>query len=160
MKKYMKWAAVTTLLLLILLQFFQINKINPKVNPEDDFLSINKTETSTAKLIKDACYDCHSFETKYPWYTYVVPLSWWISNHIVNGRKELNFSTWAKYSPKKAGHKLEESIEMLEEYKMPLKSYLIAHPEAKLTKDQINQLSNYFSSLRQTWIEKKGEKAD
>jgi cytochrome c553 len=140
-------------MLLLVLQFFQINKTNPEIKPGEDFLVINKTEASTAKLLKDACYDCHSHETKYPWYTNVVPLSWWIKKHIVKGREELNFSTWATYTAKKADHKLEESIEMLEEKKMPLKSYVIAHSEAKLSADQIKQLSDYFRSQRKTGTE-------
>jgi hypothetical protein len=118
---------------MVLLQIFQIEKTNPKAKPEDDFLSIHKTEAKTASLIKSACYDCHSYETRYPWYTYVVPLSWWIKKHIVNGRKELNFSTWSSYNPKKADDKLEESAEMVSEKKMPLKSYVLAHGEAKLS---------------------------
>jgi cytochrome c553 len=153
MKKYLKWSAFALLMLLLVLQFFQINKTNPEIKPGEDFLVINKTEASTAKLLKDACYDCHSHETKYPWYTNVVPLSWWIKKHIVKGREELNFSTWATYTAKKADHKLEESIEMLEEKKMPLKSYVIAHSEAKLSADQIKQLSDYFRSQRKTGTE-------
>lgn len=153
MKKYLKWAAIALLMILLVLQFFQINKTNPEIKPAEDFLVINKTEASTAKLLKDACYDCHSHETKYPWYTNVVPLSWWIKKHIVKGREELNFSTWATYSTKKADHKLEESIEMIEEKKMPLKSYVIAHSEAKLSADQIKQLSDYFRSQRKTGTE-------
>jgi hypothetical protein len=153
MKKYLKWSAIALLMLLLVLQFFQINKTNPEIKPGEDFLVINKTEASTAKLLKDACYDCHSHETKYPWYTNVVPLSWWIKKHIVKGREELNFSTWATYTAKKADHKLEESIEMLEEKKMPLESYVIAHSEAKLSADQIKQLSDYFRSQRKTGTE-------
>jgi len=153
MKKYLKWSAFALMMLLLVLQFFQINKTNPEIKPGEDFLVINKTEASTAKLLKDACYDCHSHETKYPWYTNVVPLSWWIKKHIVKGREELNFSTWATYTAKKADHKLEESIEMLEEKKMPLKSYVIAHSEAKLSADQIKQLSDYFRSQRKTGTE-------
>jgi hypothetical protein len=154
MKKYLKWTAIALLMILLVLQFFQINKTNPEIKPAEDFLVINKTEASTAKLIKDACYDCHSHETKYPWYTNVVPLSWWIKKHIAKGREELNFSTWATYSAKKADHKLEESIEMIEEKKMPLKSYVIAHSEAKLSPDKIKQLSDYFNNIRTSGSEK------
>jgi hypothetical protein len=160
MKKYLKWTAFALLSLLLVLQFFQINKSNPEIKSGEDFLVINKTEATTAKLIKDACYDCHSYETKYPWYTYVVPLSWWIKNHIVNGRKELNFSTWSTYSAKKADHKLEESIEMIEEKKMPLKSYVIAHSEAKLSPEKIKQLGDYFRSLRKADTDKGKEKSE
>ena len=148
MKKYLKWIGLSLLAILVLLQIFQIEKTNPKAKPEDDFLSIHKTEAKTPSLIKSACYDCHSYETKYPWYTYVVPISLWIKKHIDNGRKELNFSTWASYNPKKADHKIEESAEMVSEKKMPLKSYVLAHSEAKLSPEEIKLLSDYFNSLR------------
>jgi hypothetical protein len=160
MKKYTRWLGLGLIILLFVLQFFQINKTNPKVNPEEDFLVFHKTEASTAKLIKDACYDCHSYETKYPWYTYFVPLSWWINKHILNGRKEMNFSTWTTYSAKKADHKLEESAEMVSEKKMPLKSYVLAHGEAKLSPEQVKQLSDYFNSLRSSKEDKSEEEEE
>ncbi len=154
MKKYIRYGGLGLLGILIILQFFQISKTNPPVIAEQDFLKIHKTSDEVAKVIRAACYDCHSHETKYPWYTNIVPLSWWINNHIKHGREELNFSVWATYSAKKADHKLEESTEKVSEKKMPLKSYTLTHSDAKLSDTQIKLLADYFEGLRNGKSEK------
>ena len=79
------------LALLIILQFFPIDKTNPSVDPAKDFLSVVETPAPIAEMIRNACYDCHSHETKYPSYASIAPLSFWIKGHINNGREHLNF---------------------------------------------------------------------
>lgn len=148
MNKILKYSLTGLVVVLAVLQFFQISKVNPPVVAEKDFINIHQPDKKISALLKDACYDCHSHETKYPWYTNIVPLSYWIKNHIIKGREELNFSNWADYSDKKADHKLEESSEKVSEKKMPLKSYTFTHSNAKLNQDQIKLLSEYFNGLR------------
>jgi hypothetical protein len=117
---------------LVAIQFIQIDKTNPPYNAEGDFMQMEQPPQNVAHILKGACYDCHSNETKYPWYTSVAPLSWWIKKHINEGRKHLNFSTWADLSEKKKQHKMKEAIEEVEKGEMPLGSYTLMHPEAKL----------------------------
>jgi hypothetical protein len=131
-----------------LLQFFQINKENPPIEQSKDFITINNPPIEISNILKASCYDCHSHETKYPWYTSVSPLSWWLRYHINDGRKHLNFSTWTDYDAKKQDHKLEECVEEVGEGEMPLNSYLWAHADAKLTADQLEQLTKFFESKR------------
>ena len=95
----------------IIIQFFPINKSNPITNEGMDFLKIKNTPEPIAKLIRNSCYDCHSNETKYPFYSNIQPVAWLLKNHIDEGRKELNFSTFATYEPKRQAHKLEEAAE-------------------------------------------------
>ncbi|NHW58738.1 heme-binding domain-containing protein, partial [Escherichia coli] len=109
-----------------------------------DFTQIKKMPESTAKLLKSACYDCHSNETKYPWYTNIQPVAWLVKEHIDDGRKHLNFSTFATYSPEKQTRKIEESIEEIEKGGMPLESYLLVHSEAKLSDGQKQELLNFL----------------
>lgn len=130
------------------LQFFQIDKENPPVEQSKDFIAMTNPSIEVANILKTSCYDCHSHETKYPWYTSVSPLSWWIKHHINDGRKHLNFSTWADYDAKKQDHKLDEGIEEVEEGEMPLNSYLWAHSESKLTPEQKETLLEFFESKR------------
>lgn len=130
------------LVIFILLQFVPIDHSIPTVDPNHDYVQMEQPPAAVGKMIKDACYDCHSYETKYPWYASVAPLSFWLQGHINNGRKELNFSTW-KTAENKA-HKLEECAEEIEELKMPLKSYTWTHPEAKLTEAQKKELIAWF----------------
>lgn len=107
MKKALKYIGFSLLGIIFLAQFFQISKTNPEIVAEKDFITMTQPDDDIKKILKAACYDCHSHETRYPWYTYIVPLNYWIKNHIDNGRKKLNFSTWGDYTDKKADHKLE-----------------------------------------------------
>lgn len=132
----------------IIIQFFPIDKTNPITNEGMDFLKIKNTPEPIAKLIRNSCYDCHSNETKYPFYSNVQPVAWLLKNHIDEGRKELNFSTFATYEPKRQAHKLEEAAEYVEQKNMPLESYTLGHSDAKLSDEQRKQLVNYFRMVQ------------
>ncbi|MGK7311036.1 MAG: heme-binding domain-containing protein, partial [Candidatus Longimicrobiales bacterium M2_2A_002] len=84
-------------------------------------------------VLEGACYDCHSFQTDWPWYAYVAPAKWLVRDHVAEGRSELNFTAWNRLSLEDRPHKLEEIAEEVEEEHMPLRGYLILHPEARLT---------------------------
>ncbi|MDX2134436.1 MAG: heme-binding domain-containing protein [Saprospiraceae bacterium] len=141
MKKWL-WAIPA---LLVIIQFVRIDKTNPPANPENDYLSVANPPSETAQLIKTTCYDCHSNHTRYPWYSNVAPVSWLLRNHIVEGRKHLNFSEWAAYDAEKQAHKIEECAEVIGEKEMPMKGYVWMHPEARLSEAQREQLVDWFS---------------
>jgi len=145
----MKKIIVIVLVAFIMIQFFPIDKTNPPATPGMDFLRIKDTPPEIAKIISTSCYDCHSNETKYPWYSSIAPSSWFVKNHIVEGRKHLNFSTFAVYEPKRQAHKLEECIEMIQKKEMPLESYYIGHQDAKLTDQQRLELVAYFKKVKE-----------
>ena len=84
--------------------------------------------------LKRACYDCHSNETRWPWYSRVAPFSWLIVHDVTLGRKEINFSEWAAYYPATRRRKLEWMGRALREEQMPPWLYLSMHPGARLTK--------------------------
>jgi hypothetical protein len=86
---------------------------------------------ATRALAVRACFDCHSHQTRWPWYASVPLVGWWIEDHVVEGREHLNFSTWD--APGKEAH---EAAEVVEEGEMPLSSYLPLHGEASLTDDE------------------------
>lgn len=134
-------------ILLVIIQFFQIDKTNPKVDLTQDFIQSTNPPTAIANLLTTACYDCHSHTTKYPWYTNVQPLAWWIKGHVDNGNKHLNFSTWATYEPKKKAHKIEEMIEVVEGKEMPMLSYMVAHNDAWIDAEQRKALVDWFKTL-------------
>ncbi|MCQ4035279.1 heme-binding domain-containing protein [Kaistella montana] len=143
----MKKILVILLVAFVLIQFFPIDKSNPAPTPQMDFLTIKNTPESTANLIRNGCYDCHSNESKYPWYSNVQPIAWFLKDHIDEGRKELNFSTFATYEPKRQAHKLHEVVEMIEKGEMPLDSYVLIHSEAKYSEAQKQELIQYFSKV-------------
>lgn len=136
------------LILFVLIQFFGIDTELPASDPSADFITVAQPHSEVTALLQDACYDCHSFKSEYPWYSQVAPLSWWIQDHILEGREHLNFSEWTSYSASRADHKLEEIIEMVEEEEMPLPSFTWAHPEARLSNEQRKQLIDWFTNYR------------
>lgn len=144
----MKKILIALLVVLVVLQFFQIDKTNPVVDESKDFLKTQNTPEEIASIIKTSCYDCHSNENKYPWYSNVQPAGWFLKDHIDEGRRELNFSTFTDYELKRQDHKLEECIEYIEKDEMPLGSYTLVHREAALTEAQKNILIDYFKSVR------------
>ena len=132
----------------IILQFFRIDKTNPPVDKKMDFLTIKKTPENLSKMIKSACYDCHSNETEYPWYANVQPFGWFLKDHIDEGRRELNFSTFATYEPLRQAKKLNKAAKEVKEGEMPLESYLLMHKEAKLNLDQKELLVTYLLTMK------------
>ncbi len=136
--------------ILVIIQFFRIDKTNPEVIAENDFINMVQPDENIQAILKTSCYDCHSNETKYPWYTNIAPISWWVKDHINDGRKHLNFSEWGTYKEKKQKHKLEECFEEVEEGEMPMESYLIVHGEAELNTEQKEELVTWFKEQYNT----------
>jgi hypothetical protein len=128
------------------LQLFPIDKTNPPSDPAQDFMMLENPPEQVALLLKNACYDCHSHHTKYPWYTNLQPIGWWIKGHFEGARKHLNFSEWGGYELKKKLHKMEECADEVEATKMPLMTYWLMHPEAKLSEEERKVLVDYFIS--------------
>lgn len=132
---------------MIIAQFFRIDKTNPPVIAANDILVSTAAPENIKNMMKAACYDCHSSETKYPWYMDIAPISWWTKRHVNNGRSSLNFSEWVTFSAKKKKHKLEESALKVRKKWMPISSYLLMHPEAKMTEEEREELASWFEGL-------------
>ncbi len=145
-KGFLKYSFILLLVAFVVMQFFTINKTNPKVEKAKDFIAIATPPADIEKMIRSACYDCHSNETVYPWYSNLAPVSWWLEDHIEEGRSHLNFSEWGNYEEDKANHKLHECEEEVEEKEMPLSSYTWSHGDAKFTDAQRDKLAKWFKS--------------
>ncbi len=143
-----KKIALYTAVVLVLIQFIRIDKTNQALTLQNDFIQVSGADQEIASILKASCYDCHSNEVTYPWYTNIAPVSWWIKHHINEGSEHLNFSVWGTYSAKKADHKLEECVEMVSEGEMPMWSYTLMHSNAKLDQAQKDKLIAFFNSLR------------
>lgn len=134
----MKLALLIFLIIFIVMQFIQPNKENIIV---DKNLEI-KAPTEVMTLLKTSCFDCHSNETTWPWYSKIAPFSWVVANHVNTGRKALNFSTWENYSAQLKEEKL-KAIYRTAYASMPLPSYIYAHEEANLTKEQRSMIRDW-----------------
>ena len=121
------WAALALCVAFIAIQLVPVNRTNPPV--QGDF----RGSPEVASVLRRACYDCHSNETIWPWYSRVAPLSWIIAHDVSEGRAALNFSTWNQLSPDKQAEAVKESWEEVAEGKMPTWYYVALHPEARLS---------------------------
>ncbi len=142
MKKYVKPLLWVLLALFILSQF-----IRPERNLSNDqtrHISTKFPVPDTVEAIfKVACYDCHSNYTRYPWYANVQPVAWWLADHVEEGKRELNFSSFTTRKVAVQNKKLEEIIEMVREGEMPLPSFTWVHRDAILSQGQKDILMNW-----------------
>lgn len=99
-------------------------------------------------ILAKACYDCHSNNSRYPWYSKIQPFDWWITDHIKEGKKEFNFDEYLARSPRYQYNKIHEVAEQMEKHEMPLKSYLWIHKDAKLTEVEIKKVVDWTDSVR------------
>jgi hypothetical protein len=150
MAKYLtkKKIILTLLSILIVIQFIRIDKATKPFDANTDLIALIKPDAEIVSILKVSCYDCHSNQPTYPWYTNIAPVSWWIKHHINEGSHHLNFSEWGNYSQKRKDHKLDECIEMVEEDEMPMSSYTLMHKDAKLSSAQKTLLLNWFKGLK------------
>lgn len=149
MKKAMKWIATAGLVLFVGAQFVQPAKTNPVSDESRAIQSHVQMNGEVSDILRRACYDCHSNATDWPWYSKVAPVSWFLVSHVNDGRRHLNFSDWAKYDRSKATKKMQEIDEEVASKAMPLSSYTLLHPEARL--------SDHERALVSDWAKTEGK---
>lgn len=125
----------------------QLIPVDRTAPPDEGPIAIH--DAAVADLMARACADCHTNQTEWPWYSRVAPVSWWLADHVRDGREELNLSRWGAMDAERQDHKLEELIEKVEEEEMPLRSYTVAHSQARLTSAEREVLIRWARSLRE-----------
>lgn len=130
------------------IQFFATSRNQSDTIPKTDFMLVNNVPKQVENIIKTSCYDCHSNNTKYPWYNRVQPVAWFLEDHIEHGKEELNFNEWADYSNRRKNSKLKSIINQIEDGEMPLWSYTLIHREAELSEDEKKIILNWVSNLK------------
>ena len=123
---------IAIVVILVVIQFIPVDITNPPVTEEI------KAPENVMNILHTSCYDCHSNKTNWPWYSYVAPVSFFISSDVSEGRHHLNFTEWNKYDEKRREKKLDGVEEMVEEGDMPLATYKLMHPSARLDENKIN----------------------
>jgi len=140
MKKKLKWIFGALVVVFALLQLTNPSRTNPPIVPGHDVWATNTPPPQIAALLRAACYDCHSYETKWPWYSRVAPMSWLIASDVTDGRAHVNFSDWPHDHPDWAARRWEDISEELGYKEMPPAKYTLMHPEARLTDGQRKEL--------------------
>jgi hypothetical protein len=146
MKKFFKRLLFILLIVFVVLQFFRPKKNTSEGASTNDITKAYAVTTNVMTSLQTSCYDCHSNNTKYPWYSNIQPVAWWLADHIEEGKKEINFNEFAAYSPRRQYKKFKEINDQLEEDEMPLKSYTIIHGDAKLSKEQKVEIYKWTNS--------------
>ncbi|MDE3068926.1 MAG: heme-binding domain-containing protein [Verrucomicrobiota bacterium] len=141
MKQKTKWiVGAGAAVVFAALQLTNPARTNPPVLPGHDLMATNPPPPQVAALLHGACYDCHSYQTQWPWYSHVAPVSWLIASDVKGGRRRLNFSEWPHAHPASAAHRWENVSEELGYNEMPPVQYRWMHPAARLTGAQRQQL--------------------
>ncbi len=132
-KKILKWTAITLAGVFIIIQAVRPARTNPPVDGARTLQSKMQMPADIDAILKRSCYDCHSHETRWPWYSNVAPASWLLADHVSEGREHMNFSNWAQYDTDDAEDLFEEIAEEVRKGGMPLSSYTLIHSDAKLS---------------------------
>jgi hypothetical protein len=143
LKKVLKWSAVVLALIFLGAQVVRPDRTNPPVDASKTLGANTRLTPEVAAILKRSCNDCHSSETVWPWYSNVVPASWFLKSHVDDGRRELSFSEWGTYTKRKRERKLHEICEQVESGEMPLKSYLPLHPSARLSDEDRRRICEW-----------------
>jgi len=154
MKKVLKKAAILLAILFLAIQTVRPEKKNAPVAPEKSIHAQMDVPPNVSKILDRACRDCHTNQTRWPWYADVAPVSWWVIDHSTHGREHLNFSAWDEYDRVQAQQLLIDICKLTSAGEMPLKSYLLMHRDAQLSKDDVRALCEW-SETQQAKLAKK-----
>ena len=143
----MRWLLVIGVGLFAVVQFIGPAKTNPAIDQALALESRVQVEPKVAAILDRSCVDCHSNKTRWPWYSNVAPVSWFVIDHVNDGRSDMNFSEWGVYDESEQKDLLEEICKEVTAGQMPLSSYTPLHPGSKLSADDIKTLCDWTNQV-------------
>ena len=154
MKPFIRKTLLVALITILLIQLYQpARNINNGQVLSTDFVKTYDVPVNVGEILKTSCFDCHSNNTNYPWYSYIQPTRMWLENHINEGKEELNFSEFGNYSKRKQESKLQSIKKQVASGEMPLNSYTLIHRDAKLNDAQKQALNNWIDKIQDGFVE-------
>jgi hypothetical protein len=147
-KKILKGIGIAVAALLVIVQFVRPEKNTGGAPTDGDIAATYDVPADIQTILRTSCYDCHSNNTRYPWYAEIQPIGWMLNRHITEGKRELNFSEFASRKPRWQYRKFEEIVEQVEKAEMPLPSYLLAHADARLSDEQKARLISWAREMQ------------
>lgn len=141
------WLAVLVVAIVLVIQVMPVERNVSTVPPGQSFEKTEKVPANVAAILKVSCYDCHSNNTRYPWYSELQPGAWFMARHIKKGKEELNFDEFNNYSKRRKKAKIKSIISQIEKDEMPLKSYRMMHGNARLSADEKKELLDFFNTI-------------
>lgn len=146
--KLVKLIGLAILIVLVGIQFIHTRRNQIAEIPSTDLILTYKISEEVGRQLHTYCYDCHSNNTTYPWYSRVQPIGWFLENHINKGKSELNFSEFGSYSARKQKSKLKSMVNQIGKDNMPLSSYTFIHRDARLSQECKKTLVAYLNALQ------------
>lgn len=132
---------------LIAIQFFQPLRNQAVEVPATHIERVYAVPQNVKAILVQSCYDCHSNNTRYPWYSRIQPGAWYMAEHIKNGKEELNFSDFGEYSARRQRNKFRAMAGQVKDGEMPLSSYTLIHRNAVLSNDDRQVLLEWFGKM-------------
>ena len=148
MRRILKYSAIALVVLLVGIQFIRPARTNPPIDPSRTVEARTQLPPEVGAIFDMSCSDCHSYQTNWPWYSQVAPVSWLIWNDVQEGRAALNLSDWAQYDSQRASRKLANIARMVSAGKMPLWQYRRMHPMARLSPSDVKLLVEWAKAER------------
>ena len=139
------------------IQLVRPERTNPPTDPSRTMAAILQVPPEVASVLDRGCKDCHSHDTRWPWYSNVAPVSWFVIDHVNSGRRHFNYSDWAQYDKDQIPRLLKDSCALTRKEEMPMSSYLWLHPDARISDRDITALCDWTDSeLRALQLPPKG----
>jgi hypothetical protein len=146
--KFLKILLIVFVIVLIAIQFLPTQTNLKKGLSSNDITKTLVVPANVQLILRTSCYDCHSNNTHYPWYSNIQPVRYMLDSHISDGKKELNFNEFSSYSTRKQKNKLKAIAKEVAEDGMPLFSYTIIHQYAKLDTTQKLVVKNWIAQMQ------------
>lgn len=141
-------------IIILIIQFIQPAHNKSQQQLPTDISKIHVVPDTVQKILNNSCYDCHSNNTRYPWYFNIQPVGWFLANHIKTGKANLNFSEFGSYSTRKQANKLRAISETIKDRSMPISSYTLIHTDAKLSEKQKDLIKSWVLTIHDSLMEK------
>lgn len=146
--KLIKWVLIVVACLFVIAQFKRPAKTNPAFDQSMALEAHTQLDPKVAAILDRSCNDCHSNKTRWPWYANVAPVSWFVIDHVEEGREHMNLSEWGKYSSDERKALLGDFCELVTENAMPLSSYTPLHPGSKLSDEDKKVICEWAAAER------------
>lgn len=145
MRSFWKRAFLVLAIVFVAIQFFRPPRTNPASDPAAEIQRIVNLPPDVASILHRACGDCHSNDTQWPWYSAVAPTSWFVTGHVNEGRRHINFSAWVRpgKEPQDSVDRLKAISREVKEGGMPLTSYILVHWKAKLSPAEVSRICDW-----------------
>lgn len=149
MRKGIKKILIIGVIIFLLMQLYQPAR-NESSGQDftNNFTNVYNVPDNVETILKKSCYDCHSNNTRYPWYSYIQPIRIFMESHIKDAKENLNFDEFGKYSKRKQENKSDRIIKQIKSNEMPLASYTFAHKNARLTPAQKKVVMNWINKFK------------